>query len=337
IFLSELAESDVAEADGWHECAPDETNPLEAEDLGRPWPFDPLDERRAELEQAAELVRAAAGSGAAAAAEHHEHPLAVSWAHDVDLLLAERARAATAGVIEVALPEQLAVSDVVTLTADPAALARRLRRPLPQQPARQARRGTAFHQWLEQRWSAQTLIDIEELAGAVDEVAADDELDALKATFERSEWADRTPLQVEVGFEMPIGARVIRGRMDAVFQDPDGGFTVIDWKTGRPPTGTAAQAQSVQLALYRLAWARLLGLPDAELIRVKAAFYYVRTGTTVAPVDLLDADQLRALLEHDAGPETPPRSTALRDPIEPPPDDDPEPPPDLAAEPPRQA
>ena len=49
-----------------------------------------------------------------------------------------------------------------TLTGWP----RRLRRPLPAKPAPLARRGTAFHAWLERRWSAQALLDVDELPGA---------------------------------------------------------------------------------------------------------------------------------------------------------------------------
>ena len=35
---------------------------------------------------------------------------------------------------------------------------------------------------------------------------------------------------------MVIGGRVVRGRIDAIFADDDGGATVVDWKTGDPPT-----------------------------------------------------------------------------------------------------
>jgi DNA helicase-2/ATP-dependent DNA helicase PcrA len=101
---------------------------------------------------------------------------------------------------------------------------------------------------------------------------------------------------VEVGFEMSFGARIIRGRMDAVFADEDGRFTVIDWKTGRPPSGSQAAASAVQLALYRLAWAGLRGIEDHDLDRVGAAFHYVPAGLTVAPADLLGARQLRELI-----------------------------------------
>ncbi|MBI2244130.1 MAG: ATP-dependent helicase [Nocardioides sp.] len=79
--------------------------------------------------------------------------------------------------------------------------------------------------------------------------------------------------------------------IDAVYAEstPEGdGFLVVDWKTNR-----AATADPLQLALYRLAWAELHDLP---LERVRAAFYYVRTGEVVEPPDLPDRAALEALL-----------------------------------------
>ena len=69
--------------------------------------------------------------------------------------------------------------------------------------------------------------------------------------------------------------------------------TVVDWKTGARPTGADAQAAAVQLAAYRLAWAALSGV-DVE--RIGAAFHYVRSNETISPIDLLDADGLRQLI-----------------------------------------
>ena len=61
------------------------------------------------------------------------------------------------------LPARLSVSALVALARDPDELARQVRRPMPQPPARQARRGTAFHRWLEERFSQQRLIDDDDL------------------------------------------------------------------------------------------------------------------------------------------------------------------------------
>jgi DNA helicase-2/ATP-dependent DNA helicase PcrA len=228
-----------------------------------------------------------------------DHELVAAWRRDADLLLAERAQQRQHdGVTEVALPARLSVSALVSLARDPAELARQVRRPMPRPPARQARRGTAFHRWLEQRYGQQLLIDDSDLFGGPDDDAPPDaeDLAELRARFERSPWADRWPRAVEVPFETLVGDRLVRGRIDAVFADArDGSFDVVDWKTGTPPrTEAERHAVSVQLAAYRLAWAALAGVPVAA---VRAAFYYVAHDQTVRPADLLDEAGLAALIE----------------------------------------
>jgi len=217
------------------------------------------------------------------------------WRREADLLLAERARRADhSGPAQVVLPEHLTVSQLVSLRRDPQALARTLRRPVPAPPDPYARRGTAFHTWLEQRFGADRLLDLDELPGAADaDAAPDEELALLQERFLAGEWADRTPVEVEVPFATVVGGVVVRGRMDAVFTAPGGRFDVVDWKTGRQPAGAAAEAAAVQLAAYRLAWAELAGVP---VERVRAAFHYVRDSVTVRPADLLDAEGLAALV-----------------------------------------
>ncbi|MCU1658649.1 MAG: helicase, superfamily, partial [Pseudonocardiales bacterium] len=303
-FLVELRA--FAEPDEWFE-PPDAVNPLSAEAAAALWPLDPLGPRpgqpgpgrRADVQAGAALVRAALDGGSV--------PLpfgrAAEWQRDVDVLLAERARLAGGATIDVVLPRQLTVSQLVDLERDPDELARRLRRPLPMRPAPWARRGTRFHAWLEQHWQLQTLLDVDELPGAADADADDSDFLALRDAFERSEWAARTPAAVEVPFEMAVDGTVIRGRMDAVFGGAGDTWIVVDWKTGGRPAGADARAAAVQLAAYRLAWARLNDIADHDLHRVRAAFHYVRSGATVAPADLLDADGLRALVAADAGSE----------------------------------
>ncbi|PZS20836.1 MAG: DNA helicase UvrD [Pseudonocardiales bacterium] len=305
-FLLELR--GFAPAGEWFEAPPGAANPLSGQTLTAAWPADPLAPsgggagRRSAVEAGAALVRAATHEGpsglppaAPGAGAAPERP-ATHWRHDVDVLLAERARLQRGDAIEVELPRQLSVSQLVELDRDPRQLARRLHRPLPMAPAPWARRGTALHTWLEQRWKAQTLLDVDELPGAADADADDADFLALRAAFERSDWAERTPAEVEVPFEMAVDGTVVRGRMDAVFGSTDDGWLVVDWKTGKRPTGAAAQSAAVQLAAYRLAWARLCGIADADLHTVRAAFHYVRSNETVTPTDLLDAAGLRALI-----------------------------------------
>jgi DNA helicase-2/ATP-dependent DNA helicase PcrA len=218
-----------------------------------------------------------------------------AWELDAGLLLAERERHLRRGhgPVPVPLPDRLSVSALVTLARDPDELARQVRRPMPRPPARQARRGTEFHRWLEERFGQQRLIGDDELFA--DPGESDDALLELRARFEAGEWGGRWPREVEVPFDMLIGDRQVRGRIDAVFADPDDVFDVVDWKTGQPPrTAAEKEAVAVQLAAYRLAWAALGGVP---LDRVRAAFYYVRFDLTVRPADLLDEAGLVALID----------------------------------------
>jgi DNA helicase II / ATP-dependent DNA helicase PcrA len=288
--------------------APDAENPLLAAVEVAAWPGTPAGRHYQAVREAALMVEAALTE------PPQQEPslspagqaLVTAWRRDADLLLAERAQRHGDGPTEVALPARLSVSSLVALARDPAGLARQVRRPMPRPPARQARRGTSFHQWLEQRYGQQLLIDDSDLFGASEDDQGD--LAELRARFERSEWADRWPLAVEVPFETLVGDRLVRGRIDAVFGSvpgsgpdsgpdggPDGGFDVVDWKTGSPPRSAAERrAVSVQLAAYRLAWSALAGVPVAA---VRAAFYYVAHEATVRPADLLDEAGLAALIE----------------------------------------
>jgi DNA helicase-2/ATP-dependent DNA helicase PcrA len=259
-----------------------------------PWPYDPLGDRRPDIETAARLV---------AEMKSVDDPAVVAamreWDDDVEVLLAERDAREHRARLEVALPRHLSVSQLVTLRRDPHQLALQLRRPMPMAPALSARRGTAFHAWLEQRFSSPRLVDIDELPGSADpEAAPDSEFLALQQAFLASAWAQRDPVEVEVPFELVIADTVVRGRMDAVFADPEGGFTVVDWKTGRRPSGDDSAAAAVQLAAYRLAWADLNGV---EVGRVRAVFCYLRDGGDYAPSDLLDRAGIRQLLESAGG------------------------------------
>ncbi|MBA2554439.1 MAG: PD-(D/E)XK nuclease family protein, partial [Geodermatophilaceae bacterium] len=284
VLLDEVHEYGGGAAEHW-QPPPEKgvSNPRRAEVRTASWPFDPLGSRREAVDDAAARVRAA----------RPDDPSPSEWHQDVALLLAERA-AGVPDVVDVALPVHLSVSQLITLRRDPQRLAAQLRRPMPFAPAPLARRGTAFHAWLEHRFGAERLLDLDELPGAEDAGADDSDLAALQEAFLGSDWADRTPIEVEVPFEFRLGALSLRGRMDAVFADVGGGFVVVDWKTGQPPAGADASATAVQLAAYRLAWAELSGVPPE---RVGAAFHYVRQNRTVRPADLLDGAGLLALIE----------------------------------------
>jgi len=208
------------------------------------------------------------------------------------------------------LPRRLTAGQIVALASDPQEFADRLRRPVPFRPDRFARRGTRFHLWLEHRFGATHLLDIDDLPGAGDQGAVDGlseaDLTELQEAFESSPWARMTPDAVEVPFEVGLGDHLLRGRMDAVFGaagDGDG-WIIVDWKTGRVPAERDMPAVALQLAVYRYAWAKIatarLGRP-VELESVRAAFHYVRSGRTIEPADLPDADELLRILSEGPG------------------------------------
>lgn len=306
-FFTEVVAAVDGEPVHWAERPGATVNPLTEVAATALWPRDPLTGRREAVEEGAQLVRVARHFGPATVRPSEPSPLTGSptaatdgtaidpdgWDRDINALVAER-RADRQRHQQVPLPDSISVSALVAMAADPQRLARQLRRPVPQPPAVAMRRGTAFHSWLEHHYAGDALLDLDELPGSDDRDALpDDTLDMLRAAFLESAWAARTPYGQEVSFSTVVDGLPVRGRIDAIFADPDGGWTVVDWKTGRVPGAEAAAAGAVQLAVYRLAWADLTGTP---LERVRAAFHYVADGVTVAPADLYGKAELAEMI-----------------------------------------
>lgn len=316
-YQLELYELGKAGAPGFHLLAwlePEDQgdeNPANAVAERASWPKDPLPaQRRTAMEAAASAVLAAAaapaqteldpgntdaggqaGAGDAGVFEPSR------WGRDVELVLARHR--APDEVMEVELPAHISASMLVDLQDDPEAVTRQLRRPVPREPGMAARKGTAFHAWIEEYFGRSGMLDIDEYPGAADAYVDEAyQLEDMVATFEASEWASRTPAYIEVPVETRVDSVVVRGRIDAVFQDDDGGWDLIDWKTGAPPSKDKLAVRSVQLAVYRLAWARLKNVP---LEKVRAAFYYVAADKVIRPHNLLGEAELERIIIDSAG------------------------------------
>lgn len=221
-----------------------------------------------------------------------------SWDRDLDALAGELRRA-RASVRDVLVPASLSATQLLHLADDPESFARELARPMPRPPQPAARRGTRFHAWVESRFEELPLpmLGPDELPEGDDndtEIADERDLAALKEAFERSAYARRTPYRVETPFQITLAGRVIRGRIDAVYRTGDT-YEIVDWKTGHHHT-----ADPLQLAVYRLAWAELHGLPPEA---VAATFLYVRTGETVSPARLPGRAELEQLLLDESPPQ----------------------------------
>ncbi|MFF3647560.1 UvrD-helicase domain-containing protein [Streptomyces sp. NPDC002181] len=250
-----------------------------------PWPEDPW----------AEEGEPGPTAGALRAGPTPEEARAIaSWDRDLDALEGELRRTRVA-VRDVELPPALSASQLLRLAADEQGFARDLARPMPKPPQPAARQGTRFHAWVESRFDELPLplLDVldpaTELPGSDQDIVDEADLDSLKAAFERSEYADRTPYRMEAPVQLTLAGRVIRGRIDAVYRNEDGSYEIVDWKTGR-----TTEADPLQLAVYRLAWAEATGTP---LDRVAAAFLHVRSGRVIRPRGLPGRDRLERILQ----------------------------------------
>jgi DNA helicase-2/ATP-dependent DNA helicase PcrA len=266
-------------------------NPLQATVREVAWPVTERTKEALLRIEAAERVReveAADRPASDADLDMVEAARVATWDDEIERLLAESRRDRDADVA-VPLPPSLSATSLARLRDDPATFAHELARPMPRPPSPAARFGTRFHEWVESRFGQQDLIDPDELPGRAD-AGIDDyaDLAALIERFEAGPFADRAPHRIEAPFAIVLAGQVVRGRIDAVYTEPDGGYLVVDWKTSRAPT-----ADPMQLAVYRLAWAELTGVP-AE--RVRAGFYYVRSGTLAEPEALPDRPELEGLL-----------------------------------------
>ncbi len=274
------------------------------------WPYDPLEGpeirgraaaaripgRRTGVEASARAVRA--GLGALAASADRQAGKDGPWKRGIHggggrLRSCSHSSAWIRVSLRVELPAHISASLLVELGDDPQAVTRQLRRPVPRQPGMAARKGTAFHAWVEEYFGRTGQLELDELPGADSHVDQAYGLDAMQETFRASEWAQRSPAFIEVPVETRVGDVVVRGRIDAVFRDVDGGWDLIDWKTGSAPTAAKLGVRSVQLALYRLAWSRL---KDVPLESVRAAFYYVGQDKLIRPHDLAGESELEAIV-----------------------------------------
>lgn len=215
-------------------------------------------------------------------------------ARELRAIVAERVERGRASR-ELSVPIHLSASDLVSMTRDRDAFALNLRRPLPTEPTRASARGSAMHAWIEAYFGHGSMLEPGVTIDEPEEAEASD-LTSLRAAFQASTWAERTPIAVEVDVDFPVGPVTIRCRIDAVFPPGRGlkHVTIVDWKSGAPPRDAADRAaREVQLATYRLAWAIWKGI---DVSQVDAAFHYVAHNVTVWPDRTLDRAQIEDLV-----------------------------------------
>lgn len=289
VYLRELADAALIPAQPDLSAAGEKPDDAGASRLA--WPMDPLGERRSQVSAAASAVRQALVE----TSDDGEADLEAT--PEIRLLLAERDRQLAPQ--EIPLPERVNASGFKDFVTQPEQIRRRLRRPIPERPYRQAKVGTLFHQWVERRYgtpfgSAETL-DIDEALWAdeniVDEFGAAlpeqgtgadqiaQQLAALQQSFEASPWGDRQPAEIEREITVSFAGRRLVCKIDAVYANTNGSYEIVDWKTGAAPqTDEEKRERMLQLELYRHAFAAWKGI-DLEL--VSCALFYVATGQIV--------------------------------------------------------
>jgi DNA helicase-2/ATP-dependent DNA helicase PcrA len=123
--------------------------------------------------------------------------------------------------------------------------------------------------------------------------SSDDELQfrdravaALTRYWERHTHSTASPVWLERGFAFELGPHQLRGRIDRVDRLPEGGYELIDYKTGDPKAPTEL-ADDLQLALYRL------GAREAWKVDVDAGSYWYVLADEKVPVPTSPDDRER--------------------------------------------
>lgn len=292
----EVFNRQAAESDTPFPARESDENPLSQVEITSQWPLEPLGEKhRARVSHSRDLVLAAIGAGANQ-----------TEIDQIELLLQEREDRIKSRTL-VPLPVRINASGFKDYLLNTSEVAERMLRPLPQKPYRATRAGTVFHAIMEQRNAALVrqltqdpdldIADESERLWALElasgELAGHQQtVEELQANFARSRWANLVAVEAETEIQLALGPNIFICKLDAVFLNEDGSLEIVDWKTGAAPANDTELAErSLQLSLYRLAFATLRQIP---VDKVKASFYYVSDNTELVPNELLNLEQLKA-------------------------------------------
>ena len=259
-------------------------NPRENDQITAIWPRDPLGARRSDFESKLTIVRSARPVDLAAVSGGDDAHLQ-SWIDDARAIIAEHSEVQSQAIPR---PVRMSPSSIIAMKRDPEGFAKSIRRPMPRARDEYSSRGTAFHLWVERFLSGYSIFDEEDF-DLLQPIEEDRTLAELKSTWLASVYGEKSAHRVEVPFETVIAGTLVRGRIDAIYKN-DAGFEVVDWKTG---SKVLDDDSAIQLAIYRLAWAKLAGVPVEN---VSAAFHYVPTGVTDRRTNLMSEAELIALL-----------------------------------------
>ena len=263
-----------------------EVNPIDQEAIVEVWPMEPLGlNHRRKVEAAKEQVESAIAVRV---------PSRLAIDAKIDLLLAERDELLRRSE-QVRLPVRIPASRFKEFVYELPKIVDMYRRPMPEQPYKQTMAGTLFHSWVEQRFGV--LSNSDELDAV--ELSKEDEstqktVEELREIFEGSRFASMTPHSIESEIQVTIKGNTFICKLDAVFKT-DNGYEIVDWKTGQPPVGAKEIAyRALQLALYRMAFARLHKVNPGA---IEVCLYYVADDLEIKPEQVPSESELIALWE----------------------------------------
>lgn len=277
-------------------------DPGDAAELTVQWPLDPLGDRAEPVLAAAAAVQSRL-SAVDARKDGESEDSRAEIDETVRLLIAEREAQRQPRGTGMKRPERLTASTFHEFIEDPAAAERARLRPVPQRPYRRTRIGNQFHEWVERRsttalGTAVPLFgyDPEEWDPGRAEFDTERELAPLIAEFERSRWAHRQPIAVELEVTLPFAGRTLVCKLDAVYRtaDDEGDrYEIVDWKAGRPPRNEAEQeSRFFQLDLYRHAYALWAGVDPAK---IDVSLFYVAEGVELRGTGSRSIEELEAI------------------------------------------
>jgi DNA helicase-2/ATP-dependent DNA helicase PcrA len=174
---------------------------------------------------------------------------------------------------------------------------------LPRMTSQAVRAGTMVHRAIELHNRGQVpLEDIDWESVDPFDGQGGEFLESSWARFQKSRFAQLKPALIEESFAMRIGDLEVKGRIDAVYQEPTA-WEIVDFKTGTPPVEQeTSRSRLVQLQAYGLATRQgHLGREAPESVRVTFAYLGSQPGEASYEVDRtwleLAEGRLRSLAE----------------------------------------
>lgn len=144
---------------------------------------------------------------------------------------------------QLARPVSLSATQAVALSSGSATI-EQLMRPVPQRPSPARRIGTEIHRWIEEQARGLSGLADEESLDLPSAYVEQSELEKLRKSFVAMGYTTRKLAQLdtlepmaEVPFVLKMGDRLMRGRIDAVYETEDGGLEIVDFKTGKKVAG----------------------------------------------------------------------------------------------------